>query len=141
MRQIKFRAWSKNLKEMCKVHSMDIFKIPKHIELVVNPSGEEDGDLSTSSFDDVIVMQFTGIKDKNEKEIFEGDILKIHDLKGVTNDFIAQICWSEKELSWAFKERLHWQRPTESMWAWILDKELEVIGNIYENPQLLEGKK
>jgi len=123
MREIKFRAWDKRCNVMLYPDKENpSWVILKHKEM----------------FDIIELMQFTGLKDKNGKEIFEGDVLKIHDVKGITADFICEVCWSEKELSWSFKEGLLWKRPTESMWAWILDKKLEIIGNKFENPELFK---
>jgi len=66
MREIKFRAWDKNEKIMLGV--MNIF------ELI-----ETERPFKTTEFkenDEIGIMQFTGLKDKNGKEIFEGDVLK-----------------------------------------------------------------
>lgn len=85
----------------------------------------------------VTVGQYTGLKDKNGKKIFEGDI--------VTLDFIPELKIKgtieliEGTFSVRYPERLN--RLPEPLNSWILkfDNRCEVIGKIYENPELLEG--
>lgn len=79
------------------------------------------------------IMQFTGLKDKNGKEIYEGDIIatKQRDVK-----FEVVMGWSDDygTWGWCFKSR-------GKQWAADKAKGLEVIGNIYENPELLTPNK
>lgn len=76
--------------------------------------------------DDVQIMQFTGLLDKNSKEIYEGDILYIH-LYGKQSD-VYQL----EDGRWLL-------RGYGAVYSWEA-QEIEVIGNIHENPELLEGK-
>ncbi|MGA5692882.1 YopX family protein [Cytobacillus pseudoceanisediminis] len=86
-----------------------------------------------SSFE---IMQYTGLKDKNGKEIYEGDILKItcnfYFRKGIEID---KVVWWEKGgwlcNDWTLSELIDNHEEGE--------QEFEVIGNIYENPSLLEA--
>ena len=89
------------------------------------------------------VGQFTGLTDKNGKNVFEGDILK--DEYGR----IILVIWREKFAKFAFKliksTGENWTKNFSyaDMWSWFdLENNLpEVIGNIYDNPELLEEKK
>lgn len=79
-------------------------------------------------FDDYeCIMQSTGLKDKNGKEIFEGDVVKCNGLLGTIESFKAMwIC--------SFMKYNNYQK------VGFFAQEIEVVGNIYENPELLEDK-
>lgn len=74
------------------------------------------------------VGQYTGLKDKNGKEIYEGDILKgtFYGFPMPEYDYVFQIYWDEKEKGF--------------MANYFEPSECEVIGNIYDNPELLGGE-
>lgn len=78
------------------------------------------------------VGQFTGLTDKDGKRIFEGDIVKhYHDKKFPESYSKGVIFWDE--------EHLRWKRTSENVTCCIAnDCIYEVIGNIYDNPELLE---
>ena len=83
---------------------------------------------------DKYLMQSTGLKDKNDKEIFEGDIL---DYKGRK----ALVRWhgSYASFIYRFVDELQ-NRNTEWKPLYLAYMKCEIIGNIYENPELLEDK-
>lgn len=113
-REIKFRAW----------HELN--------EGMVYPYIRTFTDILTSGdilkrFDNV--MQFTGLKDKNEKEIYEGDIVSIYD-PYTKSQLITPVIWDDNNCRFAMKN-------TFMDFDFLVNDELEVIGNIYENPDLL----
>lgn len=90
------------------------------------------------------IGQYTGLKDKNGKKIFEGDIIDIHQTVNGYNQFVIEYD------KYKFSARYYNQdkKQTGSWYGYDLDelfeineseKEIEVIGNIYENKELLEG--
>lgn len=126
----KFRAWHEQgfmleVENIVKLNLED--KILEYC--VVN----EDGNRSDREcyFDELVLMQSTGLKDKNGKEIFGGDIVEVS--KGFTNI----ICYSVNEGNWKL-------RPADKQWAcsyfsnYENTAEWEIIGNIYKNQELLE---
>jgi uncharacterized phage protein (TIGR01671 family) len=110
MRKIKFRAWDK---EKGMLHYDGIFNSPNF-------------------FDNSNLMQFTGLKDKNEKEIYEGDVVRIKGYSGGIEGDIDEIrlikdirqVWCQYDIDNAMEAGM----------------DVEVMGNIYENPELLTNK-
>ncbi|EHR0453736.1 TPA: hypothetical protein U0U72_001027 [Listeria monocytogenes] len=130
MRAIGFRAFVKRKKKMLPVTDLCF----NETEAVgVSGCGNAKCTLCVDwySFDDVVLMQYTGLKDKNGKKIFEGDIVNckffdrmVGDIAGVIN-FIDCV-WAVSD----FKNKRLYQ---------LIDVDnIEIIGNIHENPDLLE---
>lgn len=139
MREIKFRAYHKTRKEIYDVYSIVFGKyVFKNTDDGIGSAGNPD------DWEDVILLQYTGLKDKNGKEIYDGDIVGFvipHETyKGYAVVFEegSFVCYHTK-LKDEYNKPLRWgtlQRGLE-----IADnkafKGLIVIGNIYENPELL----
>lgn len=132
----KFRAWVKIGKRM--VFSDDILTIDyENKEIVTQQVYFENGlpddrVIYCYDFDGIELMQSTGLKDKNGKEIFEGDIL---DYKG--RKAIVRWHGSYASFIYRFVDELQ-KRNTEWKPLYLAYMKCEIIGNIYENRELLE---
>lgn len=127
----KFRAWIKEEKEMWPVHA--IFYDNKTV-WVEEPDDEEPSGLL--EFDDVILMQSTGLKDKDGKEIFEGDIVRFEDCY-IETDFL---CNNRGIVEWNQGGFTITDRFSVTMED-LLDGDsldVKIVGNIYKNPELLK---
>lgn len=151
----KFRAWHKLHGEMRKVYGITFSSKQKITRLFIK--GFQPGERSkftwyqvmdetdkydiSMKFEELfILMQYTGLKDKNGIEIYEGDIVKASST-GIWGKF--QVKWRQDgSPCWimypAWKSGITW-----SLHGTLNDKseyqdDVEVIGNIYENPELLE---
>ena len=134
MREIKFRAWYKTTQTMYQV--ADIEWTYRHEVSGVRCAGVPD----YFPEKEVRLMQYTGLHDKNGKEIYEGDILRYHNFYLEPKDlFIVE--WVDFSCSfYLFRQNYILSHlPYEHLHSRNKDH-YEVIGNIYENPKLLEGK-
>ncbi len=80
--------------------------------------------------------QFTGLTDKNGVSIYEGDILSFPTSNWMNQ--VVKVVWYEKQHCWALKNKHGIQHTTSGGRSYLINgKDLEVIGNIHENPELM----
>lgn len=130
---LRFRAWNKAIKEM--YGAEDIIAINfEEKEICVQTIYFEQGlpdsrDLDYYDFDDIVLMQSTGMRDKNDREIFEGDIIDSTDgfLTGVIEFRVGLGMFISDLLEYNNFERLCNVASSR-----------KIIGNIWEHPELAE---
>ena len=122
MREIKFRAWHKEKKIIGEILGIDIL----HKEIFF--SNEDVDCYEHTDFKDIELMQYTGLKDKNNEEIYEGDIVTLHNgkYKVIFNTEEARFVLRDDE----FEMNIPFTNNN--------NKRMEVIGNIYENSELIK---
>lgn len=121
MREFKFRFWSgKKMSGEMSLADLSYEGFPSHYE-------NEHGDLNKNC----VVMQFTGLHDKNGKEIYEGDIVAI---PGAVSTYGKG---AVVEYRGAFGAQLDGAGVRPWFLVNINEADIEIIGNIYENPELL----
>ena len=137
-REIKFRAWLKEEKKILNVETIDFSE--KSIQYLEKNEIIDAYLLRTKFLEDVEIMQYTGLKDKNGKEIYEGDILKYKFPYDRRLKHVSLVKFIETEASFGLKDIYGNEIPLYRITA---NNYFEVVGNIYENPELLnllEGK-
>jgi uncharacterized phage protein (TIGR01671 family) len=145
-REIKFRAWHPVRKEMLQVISLHNLhsQVNVHSDLAIDDESQKV--LSTHHSlsavqSDIAYCQFTGLKDKNGKEIYEGDILDLSEPLQFTGNKPKQKMPTKRgkiifhEGSFLIKQKSKKVRLSSLTIRYC---GLEVIGNIYENPELLK---
>ncbi len=134
-RDIKFRLWSKIGKKFIETDNPDL-------DFVINNNGYLYsieycyGETCILPQMDTEVLQFTGLKDRNGKEIYEGDILKYNFPYDGRLKHVSSVKFLETEASFGIKDRYENEIPLYRIAA---NNYFEIIGNIYENKNLLEG--
>lgn len=151
---LKFRAWMKSLKWMCEVTNISFDC--EFVDICQKGDTERYTEMSVE-FDFIELMQSTGLKDKNGQEIFEGDILKFNDEwneychEGYVDGSVEGVNYVEAVKGEACFEFGKTRYPESSLFIRMEDEhlsfaelvkdkdfEFEIIGNIYENRELLE---
>lgn len=119
----KFRVWNKALNQMGKVATMEYDSYGLEVHYWAG------GDYYIDDIDDITLMQSTGLLDKNGVEIFDGDIVQ-------WSDTIYTVFYDNTEAAYRL-------RPCDERWSvdyisnYTNGNSLEVIGNIHENPELV----
>lgn len=125
MREIKFRAWDKERKVM--LPPVDVWSFG--IDSVEKKCWSDSHQRLYWINDDVTLMQYTGLKDKNGKEIYEGDIVR-----SVHPDNETDTTTDTKIMTVTDIRGDYQCLSSEIPFTW--DNRLEVIGNVYQNPEL-----
>lgn len=131
MREVKFRAWDLDDKKMRKVVAIkeSIWGDCEEAHILMCDFDKSPEDKATDvrlsvNYD---LMQYTGLKDVNGREIYEGDLV----ITPLSSPYLVE--YDEERAAYV----LEWVE-NEDRYEEFLGMELEVIGNIYENPELLE---
>ena len=140
-REILFKAKRKNWRELSKDewwvegsyhHQTDYYgeSCDKHY-IIDGTETDMEGYGEHYEIDPETICQYTGLKDKNGKRIWENDIVK-HEV----SDTIGTVKWYQEDyVGWCVDDIvIDEQQFTDEMW-----NECEVIGNIFDNPELLKG--
>ena len=132
---VRFRAWYKNTKHPRMYEVTDLQWAADGLScgtLVDYVLGIQLGNVPCSDFE---LVQWTGLLDKNGEFIFEGDIVKVPGNYISFPTHNAAIEWSNKELGWVTSSGLQLKDHSPDA-----PRILEIVGNVYEHPELLADK-
>ena len=137
-REIKFRAWLAPRWEDDDDANTMYYDIQNSYDTIADVKPYDPMTNFREWFDDehAIIEQYTGLEDKNDKEIYEGDIISETSDLGEDFDYHFKyiVYWNEDNLCWSVKciDGYSWHED-----LWECNGSVEVIGNIHENPELV----
>lgn len=135
MRKIIFRAWDKRIEKMFPV--VEINFLDEWVRMYSKIAGRH-----YSYLDDLVLMQFTGLEDKNGVEIYEGDILKLHANPFSRERDLFQVVFKDGGFRDEWNNYIGQYLPPDIRnkqgGGVRLNEACEVVGNIYESPEFLQ---
>ena len=126
MKELKMKAWLKKEKKMVAIIGIDFnYEYIRYTE----DSNLFNSNYKIAEFKDIELLQFSGVKDKVGQELYEADVIKFND--GI-DDIFGLISYDDEDGAY----RVSYENITEHL----LEREgdFEIVGNIFENPQLHE---
>ena len=138
MKEIRFRVWDKRIEKMGEVTELGFSKVRHHLVKYryINERGkvvDEQSHFDKGFTNGLDIMQYTGLKDKNGNEIYEGDIIRT-----TYPDCTAVVVWEEDTVRYIGYTI---ESERKIIYVDMVDRNdkpaVEIIGNIYENPELL----
>ena len=140
MREYKFRAWDKEYEKMTYFDDEDydyrpplVFRLDQVFKKDSNYDDYEDFEYNDIT-DSVEIMQYTGLHDKNGKEIYEGDIVNCQTKYGKAKAIIKFI---DGKFVAYWDSKITHPKNGHHIACYDINKKFEVIGNIYDNKELL----
>lgn len=130
----RYRAWIKSLKWMCDVTNISFDS--KFVDICQQGDTERCTEMSVE-FDEIKLMQSTGLFDRNGKEIFEGDVVRQVRTQPTTENEVIIGVVTMIEGAWLIMN----DNEQLASKLWSETDENEIIGNIYENKDILEDKE
>lgn len=129
---MKFRVWDKEINYLD--YDVRVTSTDKYEKVEVLDGFSDWREIESN---DHVLMSNTGLKDKNGTEIYEGDICRWTDPEAFEGEIISDIFvvrYSDEYLKWIGEN----YNSYDDLYDFSDDRELELIGNIYENPELLD---
>ena len=147
MRKIKFRAWLKLENKLIDIKQLN-FDVQTITHEYIRKKQENPfcKGYPNTNFSDLILMQYTELKDNNGKDIYEGDILNYKSFTFPEHKGVWVVKWNAYfwDVIRQFKEMYHGDKGIGCFegqdFLWKKHDKMEVIGNIYENPESLRGR-
>jgi hypothetical protein len=136
MRPLKFRAWDKTEKKMTSVTDISFNDDGRVVVTVFQPTPKDKYYYRLIEGENCILMQFVGLQDKHGKDVYEGDIIKAIAESTYNRNIsvTAKVEIAENGLLAPFWIRVRWG---EEWWIDTVVDGFEIIGNIYEHPELI----
>ena len=149
MRAIKFRVWDKSKNKLSLVKSINYADDGYAETVIIEPAPKTEYYNGLVNGENGVLQQFTGLLDTNGKEIYEGDILRLR-ITIETKGYHTSEVWRDISGAWCVNPNpKHTNGSSRALINFIKDgnscyesrfAECEIIGNIFENPELIENK-